>query len=66
MFRSMPPYPITVAAREGRIVLLPDLDSNREEFLGLVDDTAAAGIQATASLPLYRSDGSRLGAIGFA
>ena len=60
------PYPIAVAARDGRVVLLPDLDSYQEEFLGLVDDTTAAGIQATASLPLYRFDGTRLGAIGFA
>ena len=29
-------------------------------------DTTAAGIQATASLPLYRFDGTLLGAIGFA
>jgi serine phosphatase RsbU (regulator of sigma subunit) len=32
----------------------------------LVDDTAAAGLQATASLPLYRFNGTVLGAIGFA
>jgi serine phosphatase RsbU (regulator of sigma subunit) len=60
------PYPISVAAREGRVVLLPDLASYQHDFSGLVEDTAAAGIEATASLPLYRSDGSRLGAIGFA
>ncbi len=59
-------YPISVAARDGRIVLLPNLDSYQEEFSGLVADTAAAGVQSTASLPLYRSDGTRLGAIGFA
>ncbi len=60
------PYPISVAAREGRVVLLPDLDSYQQQFSALVDDTVAAGIQATASLPLYRSDGTRMGAIGFA
>ena len=60
------PYPIAVAARDGRVVLLPDLDSYEEEFSGLVADTIAAGIQATASLPLYRFDGTLLGAIGFA
>jgi len=60
------PYPIAVAAREARVVMLPDLDSYQEEFPGLVVDTIAAGIQATASLPLYRVDGTRLGAIGFA
>ena len=60
------PYPVAVAAREGRIVLLPDLASYEKEFSGLVADTIAAGIQATASLPLYRLDGTLLGAIGFA
>ena len=60
------PYPIAAAARGGRVVLLPDLDSYEEEFSGLVADTTAAGVQATASLPLYRFDGTLLGAIGFA
>ena len=60
------PYPIAVAARDDRVVLLPDLDSYQEEFSGLVADTIAAGVQATASLPLYRFDGTLLGAIGFA
>ena len=59
-------YPVAVAAREGRVVLLPDLASYEKEFPGLVADTIAAGIQATASLPLYRLDGTLLGAIGFA
>ncbi len=60
------PYPIAVAARDGRVVLLPDLASYEEEFSGLVADTITAGVQATASLPLYRFDGTVLGAIGFA
>jgi serine phosphatase RsbU (regulator of sigma subunit) len=59
-------YPIAVAARDGRVVLLPDLDSYANEFSELVEDTVAAGVQATASLPLYRFDGTVLGAIGFA
>ena len=59
-------YPIAAAAREGRVVLLPDLASYEREFSGLVADTTAAGIQATASMPLYRFDGTLLGAIGFA
>ncbi len=58
-------YPIAVAARDSRVVFLPDLDSYEEEFPGLVADTIAAGVQATASLPLYRLDGTLLGAIGF-
>jgi serine phosphatase RsbU (regulator of sigma subunit) len=60
------PYPIAAAAREGRVVLLPDLASYEEEFSGLVPDTISAGLQATASLPLYRFNGTVLGAIGFA
>ena len=59
-------FPIAAAAREGRVVLLPDLSSYAEEFFGIMADTTAAGIQATASLPLYRFDGTLLGAIGFA
>jgi len=59
-------YPIAVAARDSRVVLLSGLDSYQEEFSGLVADTIAAGVQATASLPLYRFDGTLLGAIGFA
>jgi len=59
-------YPIAVAVRDSRVVLLSDLDSYRQQFPGLVADTIAAGIQATASLPLHRFDGTLLGAIGFA
>jgi hypothetical protein len=51
-------YPIAVAVRHSRVVLLSDPDSYKEEFSGLVADTIAAGIQATASLPLYRFDGT--------
>jgi serine phosphatase RsbU (regulator of sigma subunit) len=59
-------FPIAVAARDSRVVLLPDIDSYEAEFPGLVADTIAAGVQATASLPLHRFDGTLLGAIGFA
>jgi serine phosphatase RsbU (regulator of sigma subunit) len=60
------PYPIAVAARRGEVILLPDLDSYREQYPEILSDTVAAGVQATASLPLYRADGTVLGAIGFA
>ncbi len=60
------PFPITVAVRTGESVFLPDLDSYREHFPEILPDTIAAGVGATASLPLYRFDGSPLGAIGFA
>ena len=49
-----------------RPILLPDLDAYRDRFPEIVADTVAAGIQATASLPLYRENGSLVGAIGFA
>jgi hypothetical protein len=58
-------YPISAAVRERRVVLLPDVEAYRAQFPDIVEDTIAAGIQATASLPLYRSDGSVLGGIGF-
>ena len=60
------PVPIAVAANERRLVLLPNLESYREDFPDILDDTRAAGILATASLPLYRRNGTLLGAIGFA
>jgi serine phosphatase RsbU (regulator of sigma subunit) len=60
------PYPIAEAARTGRVVLVPDLASYRERFPAILADAVAAGVQATASLPLYRADGSLLGALGFA
>jgi hypothetical protein len=58
-------YPISAAVREGRVVLLTDIEACRAQFPDIVEDTIAAGIHATASLPLYRSDGSILGGLGF-
>ncbi len=60
------PFPIAEAARTGTTVLLPNLDAYREQFAEIVADTVAAGIQASASLPLYREDGTLVGVIGFA
>jgi serine phosphatase RsbU (regulator of sigma subunit) len=59
-------FPICAAVRLGRTILLPDLESYKERFPAIVADTVAAGVQASASLPLFRADGGRLGAIGFA
>jgi GAF domain-containing protein len=60
------PYPIAAAVRSGKAVLLPDLEAYRRHFPEILADTIAAGVRATASLPLYRIDGAPLGAIGFA
>jgi hypothetical protein len=47
-------------------VLLSDIESYRVQFPDIVADTIAAGVRASASLPLYRSDGTVLGALAFA
>jgi len=60
------PFPLSAAGRENRVVLLPDLDAYRRQFPDIVQDTIAAGVQATASVPLHRTDGTLLGVIGFA
>ena len=60
------PFPIAAAARSGTAILLPDIDAYQARFPEIVADTVAAGVQATASLPLYRENGSLVGAIGFA
>ena len=60
------PFPIAAAVRLGQAVLVPNLDAYRTQFPEILADTVAAGIQATASLPLRRGDGSLVGAIGFA
>jgi GAF domain-containing protein len=59
------PYPIAAAVREGRVVLLTDIESYRVRFPDIVADTIAAGVEASASVPLYRSDGTVLGALAF-
>ena len=56
--------PLSHATTQQRPILI----SNRDELAGryphLVDDTVAAGIHATASLPLRRADRTVVGAIG--
>ena len=59
-------YPIAAAVREERVVLVPDLESYREQFPDIVADTIAAGVRASASVPLHRSDGTVLGGLAFA
>ncbi len=61
------PFPIAEAARyrhhhPAARTSTPTASSSPE----IVADTVAAGIQASASLPLYREDGTLVGVIGFA
>ncbi len=58
--------PIAVAVHSAKPVFLPSLESYREHFPEILPDTSAAGVHATASLPVFRTDGTPLGAIGFA
>src|SRR4029077_3420799 len=58
--------PIAAAIRTGDVVVLDGPDAYRSRFPEILDDTLAAGIEATASLPLIRADGSAIGALGFA
>jgi hypothetical protein len=59
------PYPITAAIREGHVVLIGDAVSYRTQFPSAAADAVASGVEALAALPLYRSDGSALGALAF-
>lgn len=58
--------PLCTAILTGRSVLLADLPAIGEAYPLLLEDTVAAGLQATASLPLRGADGSSIGAIGLA
>jgi serine phosphatase RsbU (regulator of sigma subunit) len=60
------PFPIAAAIRTGHVIVLDSLDAYRSRFAEILDDTVAAGINATVSIPLIRSDGSAIGALGFA
>ena len=60
------PTPLCEAILTGYPVLLPDLDAIALRYPGLLADTVAAGLEATASIPLRGSNGSSIGAMGFA
>lgn len=60
------PTPLCTAIVTGRAVLLGDLAAIEADYPVLLDDTVAAGLQATASLPLRAADSSTFGAIGLA
>ena len=57
--------PLADAARSRSPVLLHNLDEVADRYPGLYEETIAAGLASTASIPLISADGSVLGAIGF-
>src|SRR5215213_3458382 len=59
------PYPIAAAIREQRVIVLNGQADYLAHFPEIWNDTQAVGIEATCSVPLCRSDGSPLGALGF-
>ena len=60
------PFPIAAAVRDQRVVVLNGQTDYLDQFPEIWKDTQAAGVRATCSLPLCRSDGSPIGALGFA
>jgi serine phosphatase RsbU (regulator of sigma subunit) len=60
------PFPIAAAIRDQRVIVLNGEGDYLAQFPEIWEDTQAAGIEATCSLPVCRSDGSPIGALGFA
>jgi hypothetical protein len=58
------PTPLCRAIQTGIPVMLPSLEAIGAEFPLLLEDTVAAGLAATASLPLGSRAGMMMGAIG--
>ena len=56
--------PLAHAVTRGETILVPDLDTVRARYPHAFDDTVAAGLQSTASIPLFRADRSVAGAVG--
>jgi GAF domain-containing protein len=58
--------PLSRAVTTGQPVLLSDHDDVFEQYPSLLADTVAAGLVATASVPLFLADRTTAGAIGIA
>ena len=56
--------PLAHAVTRGETILVPDLATMQDLYPHIVDDTVAAGLGSTASIPLFRSDRSVAGAVG--
>lgn len=59
------PTPLGDAVASGEPVLVRSLEDLAERYPALVPDTIAAGLAATASIPLTTADGAAAGAAGF-
>jgi GAF domain-containing protein len=56
--------PLAHAVSRRETVLISDLDALQQRYPHTVEDTIAAGLQSTASIPLFRADRSVAGAMG--
>jgi GAF domain-containing protein len=56
--------PLAHAVTRGETIFVPDLDAVRDHYPNIVDETVAAGLGSTASIPLFRGDRSVAGALG--
>ena len=56
--------PLAHAVTRGETILVPDLGTLRDRYPHIVDETIAAGLGSTASIPLFRGDRSVAGALG--
>ncbi|MCU1364603.1 MAG: putative magnesium/manganese-dependent protein phosphatase with domain [Ilumatobacteraceae bacterium] len=56
--------PLANAVTRAATILVPDLDTIRNHYPHILDDTRAAGLGSTVSIPLFRADRSVAGAIG--
>ena len=59
-------FPISEALRTGESIVLADEAAYRDRFPQFWEETAAVGVAATVSMPLFRPDGTTIGALGFA
>jgi serine phosphatase RsbU (regulator of sigma subunit) len=64
-FSLSDPTPLCDAMVSGLPVLIRSIEHMSGRFPGMVTDTLAAGLSATASMPLTTPDGEILGAAGF-
>jgi len=56
--------PLAHAVTRGETILLADFGMVTDRYPHLVDDTIDAGLESTASIPLFRADRSVAGAVG--